>query len=408
MNKTEELNVDLGGNSEVVTDISDFLSFEDLGIETDSGEPTDEVVLEADDENPMFKEGYNPNEGELKIDSEQEKPKGSETEDKKEDPIELEAEDGVEVDLGEDEPDNKATGGYYKDLVKGLIEEGLLEDIEVFETDEGEIPFDEMEIDKDVFVALMRHNVDSLKENLLKDKVSIEGTSEFTQKLIEIEKHGGNVQTALKAYQTVKRPLESIDITEPNGQRAVCFLRLQQQGFDENEAKDIIDAYETKGILESKAETYKSQLEEAFDGWMEQQKQEAIQRENEYKEAIKRYRTSLSDALKNKQEFQLSDNHRKKLVDIATKEDSNGQIELDRLIEEVRKNPEDAAELVMFITNREDYLKKKSSELLKEEKKSTLRKINVISSNKKTNVDLSSSDSKRVRRGDIIPLDSLN
>ena len=375
------------GNSEVVSDISDFLSLEELGhnineVSSDDINLTEtEINSKKGDNNTPISDDIIPLEKDTTTTS---------TED-----INLEEDENIQVT-----PNTLD----YKSIVQELVDGGIWEPIGAFDTEEGEVPFEDMNIDKDTFVALMKHNQEELKEKLTSNSVSIDGVSEFTKKLISIEKHGGNVQKALQAYQTIKQPLESIDINDTKGQRAICYLRLQQNGITGEEANDLIDSYEIKGILEDKAIAFKSQLDEAFNNWVTQQEQSAIEEDRKYRESLKTYKASLNEVFKSSKEFNISETHRKKLLDIATKEREDGLFELDDLIDNHRRNPVDAAELLLFITDKEAFIKAKAQKLLDEQNKKVFKTINIIPKSK-TGVDLSGK-SKKIDDV-IIPLDNL-
>ena len=380
------------GNSEIVSDISDFLSLEELGHNIDEVSTDDINLTEVELNSKKLDKDKDVSNPIIPLEGEGEG----------EDSIVISTED---IDLEEDKNVKVApTTLDYKSIVQELVEGGIWEPIGAFDTEDGEIAFEDMNIDKDTFVALMKHNQEELKEKLTSNSVSIEGVSDFTKKLISIEKHGGNVQKALQAYQTIKEPLETIDINDTKGQRAICYLRLQQNGITGEEATDLIDSYEIKGILEDKAIAFKSQLDEAFNNWVSQQEQAAIDEDRKYKESLKTYKASLNEVFKSSQEFKISETHRKKLLDIATKEREDGLFELDDLIDNHRRNPVDAAELLLFITDKESFIKAKAQKLLDEQNKKVFKTINIIPKSK-TGVDLSNKSKKL--DDVIIPLDNL-
>lgn len=373
------------GSSQPVTDIGDFLSLDQLGIDlTAQTDGLDFEEVELIDKKEPEEDKLDLDELDPTKDSDEVKP--------------------TKVDIDLEEINDIPTGFDYKSVVEELVGNGIWEPIGAFETEQGEVPFEDMDIDKDTFIALMKHNQEELKTKLTSSTVSTEGISEFTQKLISIEKHGGNVQEALNAYQTIKEPLENIDITDVRGQRAVCYLRLQQQGISGEEAKDLIETYERKGVLEDKATNFKDQLDSAFNEWMLKKEEEAINEEKAYKESLKAYKSTLNEALKNAKEFELSETHRKKLLEIATKETEGGSFELDNLIDDHRRNPNDAADLILFLTDKDNFIKKKAKLLLDEQNKSTLKKISIIPKGK-SGVDLKMKSTK----GDdlLLALDKL-
>ena len=118
----------------------------------------------------------------------------------------------------------------YKSLTSKLMEGNVWGKIDAFGTEEGEVPFEDMEINEETFLQILEQQKEIQKEELLKDRVSIDGTSEFTKRLIEIEKNGGDVQQALNSYQQVKNPLASLDLTDTKDQQQAVALKLNAQG----------------------------------------------------------------------------------------------------------------------------------------------------------------------------------
>lgn len=297
--------------------------------------------------------------------------------------------DDLNIDIDDD---NKhiTSNINYKGVLSKLIENKLIDNIEAFETEEGEISFEDMDIEADDFVEILKQKFDSIKESATQNKVSTERMSDFTKKLVEIEANGGNVQQALQSYQQYKNPLEGLDLTTESDQQAAIYLKYQAKGLAENEIVDLISTYADKGILEEKAVEAKQELEAAFDKHLEAINQEALNRKEAEQTALKEYRTSLAENLKN---FELTDSYRKKLLDVASKKGDDGRFELDSLYGEVRRNPEKAAELVLFLTNKEEYLKQMTEQVKKELNLSTMKKFRLV---KKGGTDIPiASDNKK-------------
>jgi hypothetical protein len=369
------------GNSQIVENIGTFLSLEDLGLKPGDGDedyiPLDNVNLTTDPTEPV----------------EPVKPEGTTTTTTEvvtqptvtEDVTGLEGLNALDEGVTTDGDDIIPTSGEtnYKSILQDLISEGILPEIGSFETPDGDVPFEEMEIDKESLLFLIRKHQEDLKEEMKSSSIDVNGVSEFTKKLINIEKHGGNVQQALETYQQVKHPIETINLNDPTGQKAMCYLRFKAQGIEDGMAKDLINAYELKGILEEKALESKEQLDVAFNQSIIEQEELAIKQEQDFKAALKTYRGTLDSVLKDQQ---VSDTHRRKLLDIATKQTPQGDFELDVYIENFRKNPIDAVDLLMFVTNKQEFIKKKADELIKEERKNTLRKVALIPKGRTTNL----------------------
>lgn len=358
-------------NSQVVTNIGEFLSLEALGVTKDEDKgfiALDSVNKVAEDTPAVTSTPVIPGlEGESTPQTVQ-LPTFEKTDDGLDNLDDLDK--GIE-DLENEPP----VSSNYKEMLSELIEQGIIPAIDAFETEEGDVPFDQMDIDKEMFLSLIKQNQQDIKDSFKESTIDVNGISEFTKKLISIEKHGGNVQQALETYQQVKHPMDSIDLTDVRGQKAMCYLRLQAQGIDDKMAKDLIQSFELQGVLEDRAIESKEQLDNAFSESIARQEEQAIKEEQEYKAALKIYRATLDNVFKDQQ---LSDTHRRKLLDIATKQNERGDFELDNLIENFRKNPIDAADLILFVTNKDEFIKTKSQALIKQEHINTLRKVNVI------------------------------
>jgi hypothetical protein len=272
------------------------------------------------------------------------------------------------VIIENDNPQSETNKAYINRMVKM----GIWQPLEVIETEDGEVSFEEANIDDEMFEAIVAHQEDIKKENLLKGKVEAEGISDFTKKLIEIEKNGGNVVEALKVYQTIQNPLQSIDISEEKGQIQVLRMYHEARGEDEDTIDTIIAGYKAKGVLDEKAEKTKIILEEAASKRLEAINQQAIDNENARKQAIVEYKKNLKEELK---QYEINETFTKKILDAATKEGNDKRYEIDNIYNEKRRNPKEAAELAFFLFNKEEYLKQKTKEAVTKVKVNTATKF---------------------------------
>lgn len=366
IDKTQNDSSDVNNIEEGVGGLDDFLSYEDLGLSNDEIDPNG-INIPVDEDNESIKS----NKVRKKAEKVEVKPE-------KEPVVKFEELSEIK-DLGiVPKEDNIKGNSDYKSITKALMDSGIWESADTFETPDGEVSFDELDIDRDTFLQLLKYNQNKAVSDVANNSVSVDGMSEFTKSLINIEKNGGNITQALQAYQSIKEPLNSIDIESQQGQIDVVMLRLQQNGIVGEDAKDLIESYINKGVLESKAYEFKKQLDDAFDNYIKQQEQKAIDEEKAYRESLKNYKINLKSSLKTFKEFNLSDNHIKKLVDVATTELPNGKFEFDTMLDVMRSNPEDAAELLLFVSDKEAYLQAKTKELLNKQNVDTLKKISLI------------------------------
>lgn len=366
IDKTQNVSSEENNIEEGIDGLDDFLSYESLGLSNEDVDPNG-INIPVDEDNESIKS----NKVRKKAEKVEVKPE-------KEPVVKFEELSEIK-DLGiEPEKNVINDGSDYKSIAKALMDSGVWESADTFETPDGEVSFEDLNIDRDTFLQLLKYNQNKAVSDVANNSVSVEGMSEFTKSLINIEKNGGNVAQALQAYQSIKEPLNSIDIESQQGQIDVVMLRLQQNGIVGEDAKDLIESYINKGVLESKAYEFKKQLDDAFDNYIKQQEQKAIDEEKAYRESLKNYKINLKSSLKTFKEFNLSDSYIKKLVDVATTELADGKFEFDTMLDVMRSNPEDAAELLLFVSDKEAYLQAKTKELLNKQNVDTLKKISLI------------------------------
>lgn len=285
--------------------------------------------------------------------------------------------DKDDIKLGLDDlNDDSNINVDYKTTLQYLIDNKIIDDIDGLEDEEGNIiPLADMDVDAEVFAEIIRQKQEQLKEDLLKDKISTSGVSDFTRSLIEIEKNGGNVSQAIESYEKYKNPLESLDLSVEADQQAAIYLKLKASNIPDTDIVDLIKSYKANGELEDKAVKAKEDLELAFSKQLEDLNTQALERKSAQKEMLKQYRTSLDENLK---PFQLTDTYKKKMLDIATKEDDKGKFELDRIYAETRQNPKEAAELVLFLTNKAEYIKQITENVKRENTLSNFKTIKIV------------------------------
>lgn len=374
MNTNNDLEFDFSsqGGSGLVT-IDSFLDIEDVPT-PEGNEPTATVDLDLTNLVNTEEEVETP----ISTEVEEIKPQAS--------AIEIETDETIEI--------NENTLDY-KSVISKLVDSKIWQPIEAFEAEDGtEIPFDEVEIDEETFIDIFKQKLDEEKTKLNEGKVSVEGVSEFTKKLIEIEKNGGNVQQALESYQTYKHPLDGLDLSREEDQQAAVYLKFQAAGLKDKEIIDVIKAYKANGELEEKATEAKTELDSAFEQQLTALNQEAIDRKTQQKEALKTYRDGLGDSLK---VFEVNDTYRKKLLDIASKEDKNGRFELDNIYSEKRRNPQEAAELVLFLTDKEEYLKQMTEKIRREDKLDTMKRFKLVTKGSKSSIKIDTKEDNKDR-----------
>src|SRR5690606_22885518 len=90
------------------------------------------------------------------------------------------------------EPKSKPSGDMdYKGVIQSLIENKIFEGFDTIETEDGEVSFEDFDVDAETFVDIVKSKIEEVREQA--NVSSTKGLSDFTKHLLDIEKNGGNV-----------------------------------------------------------------------------------------------------------------------------------------------------------------------------------------------------------------------
>ena len=362
-----DFNVDFSTNQGEVLSIEDFL--EDPKVET-KGDPI--TGVEEEEEQPDDKvdskrpQVYNEDgklvtlgeDGEYELDEEVEDPET----------VQEEIEEAVEQ--------AKGSNTSFKGVLDGLIKKKLIDPIDSFEMEDGtEVPYEDKDISEEEFLQILNTRLEEERQNASKDKVSTEGVSDFTKKLIEIEKNGGNVQQALESYKNYKAPLDGLNIDDEEDQKTILYMKYHGQGLKDSEISRIVRGFNEDGLLAEKAYEAKKTIDDAFQKHLDSLNTQALEREAKQKEMLKEYRNSLGTSLNT---LGVSDTIKRKILDSATKKSESGTFSLDDEYYKIRQDPEAASELAMFILYKDEFLKKISSKAKRDEAINTMKTFKLV------------------------------
>lgn len=306
---------------------------------------------------------------------------------------------GAEKDKGD--PDHLGNmDNHDSDIVSGLngksfldkmVARGIIDNIEGVDIMVDDKPVDLSTITKeDDLLDIIEGLIKDKEGELLKDKVDTGSMSDFMKKMIEVDKAGGNVGQLLNQYQNIQAPLDNLDMSNRNDQLAVIEHYYKMLGMPEDEIKDNMEMIAGKGddFIEAKASKFHGILKKEMDNLIEEEKNKSEKRKQDLMEQMKVYKKGLKSSISSG--FKLTDTMIGKTVDFVTKPiDNQGHTAIDRAYSEAIKNPEMAADLALFLMNKDEFLKQKTNKAKMEVNKKT---ITLLSSNKggkqnKTNVD---------------------
>ena len=73
-------------------------------------------------------------------------------------------------------------GTDYKSLIKSLVDKKIFEGFDTIETEDGEIPFEDFDVDSETFVEIVKSKIEEVKEQASSN--TTKGLSDFTKHLL--------------------------------------------------------------------------------------------------------------------------------------------------------------------------------------------------------------------------------
>jgi hypothetical protein len=244
--------------------------------------------------------------------------------------------------------------------VKFLVEKGYWEDydIEVDDPTTGEkklVPILDLPMTPELFEQLEVAQKEKKQEDLNSKYISKEGIDATTEKMIELKKAGGDITQLLQVESDFVNPLKNIDLENEQHQEYLVRQRLSlNQDLDEIDIESKIKRLKQNLTLDVEAKKIAEEVQERFDNYVEEKKQEHLLKLEAQKEEQKVFKKTISETYKG---FQIkNENLIKALVDSATKTDEYGLADIDKLyFDSKTNNPELFAKAVFLLKNEEAF-----------------------------------------------------
>jgi hypothetical protein len=261
----------------------------------------------------------------------------------------------------------------FAKLAKLLIAKGEWDDIEIEE--EETTLSNKKDLTEEEFNAILEEQRNFKKEDALKKYIPIDKVSEDKRTLVDIIVNGGDLKEIFKDPNNMVKPFSAElgwDLENEDHLKNIVYQTYLAQGLSEKRAKLLLDAdieeltFDTKAkeIVEKAQAHYDNNLKKIANDLAEQRKAEA--------EELKTYKSSL---VKSYKDLGLPETQIKKFVELATRQNQDGTFPVDEVYETAMKNPEDAKELIFFLTDKEGYLKKKMEAIKNETQVQGFKKI---------------------------------
>lgn len=294
---------------------------------------------------------------------------------------------------------------FYKNTLKTMYGNSIETVIEEDENgNEVEVSIKDAILTEDYFNQLVAAKQASIKEEAAEGKISTKGLSKYALDLVEIDRNGGDISKLIQAKESYTDPLDQLDLDNEQDQATAVYLRMVAAGQDEDTIQRLIASYKQEGILEEKARVAEQELRAALDAQVEQAKQLAQQETDNRKQLIKSYKKEIRTNLDG---YQLNDNIKNKIVKLATAQDDNGRFEMDKLYRQHRENPKDAADLALFLLDKEEFINQVTNQATEDTKLKTAKTLKIVKTSPSSGAPLANTSGVQ-SSGDDIPLDSLN
>lgn len=270
--------------------------------------------------------------------------------------------------------------------IKNLVDKGTWSDyslnIDGEEYDSIEDLISKVEVTDDLFQALAEKQLEEGKEELKSKTISIEGLDETRVKIIEGIKSGLNYQPLLEINDQHIQPLKDMDLSNVIQAEGVCYQKLKVQYGDEVDVIQFkLNKLKEDGLLESTAEEIRQEYISEFERMISDKSLEVKQAQEEVLRKIKEDKKDLRATLKEKE---YSDTFSKKIVDFIYEKDNNGSEDWYTIVKSKLGDKDFAIRFAHSILDEEDFINRKFSDFKRNDKISTLERLNITLSSKKS------------------------
>lgn len=296
-----------------------------------------------------------------------------------------EAEKAAAVKAKKDTPTPAGkSDSFYTGLAKKYLEQGRWSKELAIEDEEGnQIPIEEVQdLNEETFFQIEEAIRAEEKQKLETDYISVSDLDERKKNLVEIIKSGGELTDVFQTPQQVEQylnPFGNMDLDDEATQESVYMNALvKYNNLDQKSASALVKQAKEDFSLDEKVKKFVTDYTKQFDTYVEGKKKEVQDRVQEEKKQLAEFRKSLSAEYK---EFGLKDSLAKTLTSAAVTKTEDG-FEIDSVYDEKMQDPKEAAELILFLKDKEAYLELKMKETKVSEQKKTRKIVKMMPSQK--------------------------
>ena len=267
---------------------------------------------------------------------------------------------------------------FFK-LTKKLIDSGKWSDAEIEDEEGNTIKLSEYKnLSEDEYFELLEQQKEAEKEEITSKYLKADDADEDKKRIASIVLNGGDLKEIFQSPEQLIKPFdESLgwDLDNEEHQYAIVYQEYLAKGFSKERAKLNADADLKELTLDIKATEIVKYRQKDYSDKLQKIETDLVAEREAERERLKTYKTQLSKEYK---EQKLPETLSKRLIDLATKENSEGELLIDEMYNKVMQDPKEAKEVILFLADREAYLKTKMLETKKEVELTTFKKFNLI------------------------------
>lgn len=266
----------------------------------------------------------------------------------------------------------------YDVLIKELVDLGEWDSDFVVTDEEGKdvLITDLKGTDKETFQAIKEAIKEQKDKEFKSSYVSIDGLTETQKTLINIVK-SGNLEKAEELFKNpaqLQEPFQGYDSSNDTHNINVLAYHYKNQGFSDKKIQSLIKVAQEDLTLDTEAQAVVEQYRDGYKNHLSSIEKEAEEAKKLEEESKKVYRKDLTAQYK---EEGFPEPLVKKLVDATTKVDQDGELPVDKVYEQLMKDPKEAKEVVLFLLNRQEYINRVKAPVKKEADVNFLKKLNI-------------------------------
>ena len=275
---------------------------------------------------------------------------------------------------------------FYKKLALKYIENGKWDSALAIEDEEGnQIPIEDIEdLNEETFFEIEKALSEAEEEDRKTKFVSIADMDERKKNLISIIKEGGELSDIFKSEAQVQEylnPFGNLDLDNESVQERVLYNALiNHNKLDPESAQVVVNKAKKDFTLDTKVKTYIDGYTKSFDKFVEDKKKSLIEEKETKRKELADFKKSLTEEYK---AYGLNDSLVRRLTNSVVKEAEDGY-EIDVIYDQKMKDPKEAAELVLFLNDKEAYLESKLKNSKIQEQKKTRRLFKMVPKEKGT------------------------